>query len=378
MTNLSDYNVSSDPLTNLDALESEWIDLQGRADCSYFQSWGWVGTWLKQIAIDLHPRVITVRYNHAVVGLGILAPRDDKRHLIIRSHAQYLNEYPFDDRNMVIEFNGLLAERGRETAVYIETINYVFKIDKSCDELFLGAIDDRTRRALPVTLQPELTKGIRLRECEKSTTWEVDLDRFGSGIDAYLATLSRSSRARIRRSFRHYDERTQLHLHEAGNLKDAMEFFDGLKVLHTRRWQSVGQVGVFANQRWEAFHRALIRARFPHNEVQLLMVTDAIGPLGYLYNFVWRKHVYMFQSGIRIPVEKRLMPGYVLHVLAIVHNRENGMKTYDLMHGDSLYKRILCNREKHMYWMVYQRMRLKFWLEDVAVKVVSAGKRLVG
>ena len=377
MTNLSDYHVSSDPLTNVDALESEWLDLQGRAECSYFQSWGWIGTWLKQIAIDLNPRVIRVRFVDVVVGMGILVPQDSKRRLIIHSRAYYLNEYPFNDRNMVIEFNGLLAERGHETAVYIETINYVFKTDKRCDELFLGAVDDRTRQALPVSWQPELSKHVRLKECEQSPSWAVDLDRIGAGIDAYLATLSKNRRAQIRRSFRLYGERSQPGLHEAGNLEEAMEFFEGLKVLHTRRWQSVGQGGAFANQRWEAFHRALVRSRFPRNEVQLLEVKDANGPLGYLYNFVWRNHVYVLQSGFRVPGDKRLMLGYVVHVLAIEHNIKKCMKTYDLMHGDSLYKRILCNHEKRLYWMVYQRRRLKFCLEDFAVMAVRTGRRLV-
>jgi len=31
--------------------------------------------------------------------------------MVIQSHVHYLNDYPFDDRDMVIEFNGLLAER---------------------------------------------------------------------------------------------------------------------------------------------------------------------------------------------------------------------------------------------------------------------------
>jgi CelD/BcsL family acetyltransferase involved in cellulose biosynthesis len=377
MVNYSDYVVSSDPVTELADLESEWLDLQERADCSYFQSWGWIGTWLKQIAIDLRPRVIRIRHGGLLVGMGILVPAKIKRHLIIYSYAHYLNEYPFNDRNMVVEFNGLLADRGHETAVYTETINYVFKTDKNCDELFLGAINDRTRCALPVLRSPELLKDMRLKECDKSNAWAVNLDQFGPDIEAYMATLGKNRRAQLRRSFRYYDEHGQLSMHEAGNLMQAMEYFEGLKVLHTRRWQSVGQKGVFANLRWEAFHRALVRSRFPHNEVQLLMVTDANGPLGYLYNFIWRKHVYVLQSGFRTPAEKYLLPGYVVHVLAIVHNRKNSMKTYDLMHGDSLYKRLLCNHEEQLYWMVYQRGRLKFRLEDVAVKMVRSGKNLV-
>jgi hypothetical protein len=48
------------------------------------------------------------------------------------------------------------------------------------------------------------------------------------------------------------------------------------------------------------------------------------------------------------------------------------MSVYDLMHGDSLYKQILCNREGKLQWVVVQRKRLKFCLEDLVVKVVRA------
>lgn len=40
------------------------------------------------------------------------------------------------------------------------------------------------------------------------------------------------------------------------------------------------------------------------------------------------------------------------------------MKIYDLMHGDELYKRILCNKMQFMYWSVIQKKRFKFLVED--------------
>ena len=66
------------------------------------------------------------------------------------------------------------------------------------------------------------------------------------------------------------------------------------------------------------------------------------------------------------------MPGYIVHAMAIVHNRDKGMSVYDLMHGDSLYKQVLCDRQERLRWVVVQRKRLKFSVEDLAVKVVRA------
>ena len=60
------------------------------------------------------------------------------------------------------------------------------------------------------------------------------------------------------------------------------------------------------------------------------------------------------------------MPGYVTHALAIDYNKSKGMQVYDLLHGDSLYKKLLCNQEQELYWLVIQRKRIRFLLEDIA------------
>jgi CelD/BcsL family acetyltransferase involved in cellulose biosynthesis len=97
-------------------------------------------------------------------------------------------------------------------------------------------------------------------------------------------------------------------------------------------------------------------------------VGNADGAVGYLYNLVWRKRVYVLQTGFRTYSDKRLMPGYAVHVLAIVYNRQRGMEVYDLMHGDSLYKRLLCNRNELLRWVVIRRKR---WIAELEARVLE-------
>jgi len=141
-------------------------------------------------------------------------------------------------------------------------------------------------------------------------------------------------------------------------------------VLHTDYWRSKGKGGSFANPLWEKFHRTLINRRFDAGEIQLLKVSSHYGEIAYLYNIVLHKHVYVIQSGFSRSQDKRLMPGYVAHALAIVYNRSKGMLIYDLMHGEALYKRILCNRSRKLLWFVIQRKRLKFSIENFTVGMV--------
>jgi CelD/BcsL family acetyltransferase involved in cellulose biosynthesis len=274
---------------------------------------------------------------------------------------------------MIIEYNGLLVARNHEQAVYSKAVNHLFQTNRHCDEIFFSAMDGR----VDLHCVPPCEVKFVHRVIEESASQMVELDRFGQGVESYLATLSKNRRAQIRRSLRLYQELAPLKLREAGSIEEALLFFDGLKTLHTERWRSKGRGGSFANSRWEAFHRFLVRSRFPEREIGLLEISDTHGPVGYLYNILWQDRVYVLQTGFRMQSDRRFMPGYVVHAIAIAHYKKMGMKIYDLMHGDSLYKRILCNRKETLRWVVMQRPRLKFDFENFVLKLFRISRDLM-
>jgi len=371
---LSAYRTESCVLKHPEELRQAWLDLQERADCSYFMSWGWIGNWLQQIAIALNPVVVRVWYGEQLVGLAVFVPRDIKRRVIFHASALFLNEYPFDHKNMVTEYNSLLAARGHEPAVYTETVRHLLQKYKQRDEFHFSAIAEGPD--LDNLAQAAGTQA-RFLVNEESTAWQVDLDALEPGISAFIATLSKNRRTQLRRSLRLYEELGPISLVEAQNEEQALNFFEGLKVLHTQRRRSKGEGGAFANPRWERFHRSLIQNRFSAGEIQMIKVSNSVMTIGYLYNFVWRKQVCVLQTGFVLAADRRDLPGYVVHVLAINHNRDKGMSVYDLMHGDSLYKRILCGRSRKLFWIVLQRCRYKFSLERLAVGVVRCYRQVM-
>jgi CelD/BcsL family acetyltransferase involved in cellulose biosynthesis len=369
---LTAYRVESFVIDHADTIKAHWLDLQERADCSYFQSWGWIGTWLEQVAIGLQPVVIKVWANDNLVGIGLFVLADIRRRFIIHSKAMFLNEYLLDGKNMVIEYNGLLSERGHEEAVNTETVMYLLKEFKGQDEFYFNAIDEAYKNYL----MSKPIKGADISINDESPSWALMLDTVSEGVDGYLDSLSKNRRAQIRRCLRLYEERGSLQIEEAGSMTQAMDFFDRLKILHTARWQSSGKEGSFSNHLWEDFHRSLISSRFNAGEIQLLRAHNGHEDIGYLYNFIWRKHVYVLQTGFSISKDKRLMPGYVVHVLAVAYNKQKGMIMYDLMHGDSLYKRILCNQKRKLFWAVLRRRKLKFYIEKLATDMVRGCRRI--
>lgn len=354
-------------LANHQQLEQAWCDLQERANCSYFQSWGWISTWLDKVVADREPLIVEIRIDERLVGLGIFLQKDVKRHFVITSHSLFLNEYPFEDRDMAIEYNALLVECGREDEVYQAVIEHLLAECEGHEELHFGAVTESAAGSLEKTAAGRWNCSI----LDKSVAWIADLSGMDAEMDSYLATLSSNSRSQIRRAIRLYEKQAPLDVSSARDAREALEYFDRLKALHVAAWGGRGfGNGAFANPRWEKFHRTLIRSRFESGEVQLLRVAHGGKDLAYIYNHLWRGRVYMQQTGIEVVDDNRLKPGYVAHALAILYNLGREMRLYDFMHGDARYKRTLSNRKQRLYWIVLQQRKLKFRVEDLLVAAV--------
>ena len=363
------FNIQYQLLTQTEEIQHHWLDLQRRADCSFFQSWSWIHNWLDHVVADRQVWLLQVRSGKEMVGLGLFVPAEIRRRLLVRSKALFLNEYPFADRNMVIESNGILVARGVEQAVHQAVVDYLVHRQPLFDEFHFGGLESGTGFSCP-----ELKKNlpVRFEVLEESVCWQAELSCSHRNVDQFLASLGKKRRGQIRRSLRLYRSQGSLLLEQAETVTDALEYFRGLESLHTRRWQKKGKPGVFANPVWKKFHTDLISRCFEQGEIQLIRVSCGGRAIGYLYNFVWRKKVLVLQTGFVTERDGRLMPGYITHMYAMVHNYHQGMKEYDFLHGDDLYKRLLSSRQYSLSWVVFQRPRLKFRFENRLLSVVRA------
>ena len=275
------FNIHYQLLTQTEEIQCHWQDLQARAECSYFQSWGWIQSWLNYIVDDRQVWVLQVWSEDELLGLGLFVPADIRRRLVIRSKALFLNEYPFAGKNMVIEYNGILAARGFEQVVHREVVNYLVREQQLYDEFHFGGL---TNEAVFSQLARTIKPVIKCETLEESVSWQVEFDHSHRNIQQMLASLSKNRRGQIRRSMRLYEEQGPLKLEEAETLADAMDYFNELGTLHTQRWQTKGKPGVFKNPAWKRFHTHLIASRFNEGEIQLIKVSCGGRAIGYLYN----------------------------------------------------------------------------------------------
>lgn len=355
----------------IDAVGRMWSVLEPSCVVSFFQSWGWVGTWLHSMPATVRVRLIVAELANEVVGLGILVPQKLRRHVAFTSRALFLNEAGQAKYDFIVEHNGFLLKSGIEAEVLEACMRYLVSDQLDWDELFVSGI----RADSPLFNRPFLDQlGLGQRVLRISVSPYVDLEELRLSRLDYLSTVSSNRRAQIRRSVRKYERRGPVELRVAATPDEAHQVFDRLKELHQAHWTAKGQCGSFALETWERFHRALIDTRFPYGEIQMAQISAGGETIGCLYNIVKNGWVYVQQTGFRYETDRDFRPGYVSHYLAIEYNMKRGEKAYDFLAGESQYKTSLSNKDHQLMWVVLQRKRTKFMVENFFRTIKRIGK----
>ena len=356
--------ISLAPPSDLASLETVWHDLEDRSDCSFFQSWNWVGTWLHVLPAQNRPEILTAVRDGRVVGLCALARNTMRRHGVLTSHGLYLTETgdpQFDA--LTVEYNGILADRAVADDTTQAIVLHLVREMPGWDEFYLSGVPaDRGEAGLARIAQ---AAGLSVHRVDRKDCNYVDLARLnGEGV-SYLDGLGKNTRYQIRRSLRRYGERGEIELSCAGDADQARLYLDKMKALHQAYWTSRGHPGAFANPFFETFHEELIRRCTASGETQLIRVAAGGKTIGVLYNFVWRDHVYNYQSGFTYEDDNAIKPGLTSHYLAIEHYLADGAAKYDFLAGTSRYKSSLGTDVVPLDWVTARRTRLRYMIEDV-------------
>lgn len=361
----TELDVSLEAVARPEDIGPAWRDLEARADCSFFQSWAWIGCWLDRLPQRFAPRALVVRDGARIVGLGMIVRHRYSRHGFVRPTGLFLNatgDAYYD--NLTLEYNGLLVDRDAAGPVERAALAWLASHDsgsnEAWDEITLGGLDETVGGQYEAIAADA---GLDVWVHDRKRCDFVDLDAVRRSGGDYLAGLSRNTRYQLRRAIKLYGGDGALSLDAATSAGEALDFYAGLEVLHQAYWTGRGQPGSFANGFFRDFHRNLIERCFASGEVQLLRAAAGGEPFGYLYNFVAGGRVYAYQSGFSYGADPKLKPGLVSHYLAIGHSLAAGARVYDFMAGESRYKASLGTDYTEMTWLVLQRPRLVFRIE---------------
>jgi CelD/BcsL family acetyltransferase involved in cellulose biosynthesis len=349
-----------EPLGDLDRLGAAWRALEPRSDPSFFQSWGWIGCWLRHLPPERRALVASAWIGDVVVGLGVFVPCRERRHRILPARTLRLHESgePALD-SLFVEHNGLLADRAHAPAVWMAILGLLTRRG-AWDRVLLAGLP---APAVERCLEAARAHGRRAVVQHGRRSAHLDLMALRRSGRALADALSRNTRHQLARARRLYEAIGPVTLRSAASAGEALAMLDRLKGLHQASWRRRGQPGCFANPAFETFHRDLIRARFASGEIQLLAAAAGARPIGYLYNFAHGDRVYAYQSGFDDVADGRLKPGLVTHALAIEQATRAGFAAYDFMAGENRLKASFASDWSEMLWLGVGGSSAVSWLD---------------
>jgi CelD/BcsL family acetyltransferase involved in cellulose biosynthesis len=339
-----------EPFLSTGPLPEWWAPLfEASGSDSVFLSPAWMATWVAVYGADFTGSWVCWEQDGRVVAGCLLVER------VIRIkgvpfRSQFLNatgkaEVP----TPLAEFNDVLHLPGHGDAVAVDFAHLLQ--ERSWGRLLLSGheADSVVGRAL------EAVGGTQTEQrCQPSPF--VDLRVLGD--KPFESTVTGKSGTHLRRNRRDYEAQLgEVGVRRAESIDEALRFFDELRVLHLARWTDLDRSTSLAADAVVDFHRRVIRALFDGGGIDLLRVGNAERPVGFLYNFVVRGKVSMFQSGFDYEPSSKRSPGLLTHALAIEHYRQRGLREYDFLSGDAQYKRTLCNGVRELMWTTIYRDR---------------------
>lgn len=349
--------VSQHAVTDLRLLQAEWEDLESRSAPTVFLSWQWLGHWLDVYQPDV--RVLKVTENGRLIGLGMIVVSSERRHGLLRSRCLRLHQTGSRVLDQIwIEYNGFLAEHGRDRDVSAACLNYLVAQKEEWDEFVVGAID-----ADEADFYAEAT-GLFKHVRWEAPCYGVDLDQLRRNGKHYLDTLSRNTRYQINRAHRLYEERGPVALVRPDSVEEALAVFDSIGPRHLERWGSGPDQSGYANPDFVRFHRSLIRSQWPEGGVDLVSLRAGDDVIASFYNLLHNQVVYFYLGGMMTETDNKLKPGLLGHSLCIEDYRQHGFHYYDFMGGEERYKSNLGERHRHLVQVALQRPRFKLKLEQ--------------
>ncbi len=354
------------PVDRYHDLGVRWRVLEAQSAGSPFTAWPWVSTWLDHLPKTRQPCVFQAEDDGGVFALGLLvdAPeRGMRRFLGQRAlHLQETGDREID--NLTIDYGGLLARPGTEERAYAALFGILAPALARQRYLRISASlhAPHVLAALPSTASAF--------RAHSSPSYAVDLEQVAAAGGDYLATVGSSTRYGLRRTRRAYEALGKISVETAGSAEQALDFLAELSVLHDAYWQRKGVRGSFGSPFFAAFHRDLIRRHHADGLTQLLRVTAGTTLVGYLYNLVWRKNVYFYNSGLNYGAldPRHDRPGYLAHLVAIESYLSQGMKAYDFLAGEARYKRALSTHSRVMEWIIVKPHGWRLSLDRVLTR----------
>jgi hypothetical protein len=333
-----------------------WCALEAKLDVSFFNSWGWVSTWLTCLPNNLNVELIVNIEDNEPTCCFFMGITNEKLNKFKKKRA-FLNATGFEKYDdLVIEYNAVLCEKNDTN----RHLMFAFKALNDIEEFrFSHSVNIHIDSSAPfiqrITNTPSYWVNLK----------EIDREK------GYLSYLSKNKRNQIKRSLKEYKALGDVQVEFACDVSQAKQYFSALESLHQAEWIKRGKPGAFAEPFFKEFHNLLIDTRFELGEIQLVRIFTEEEDIGYLYNFIFNNEVLFYQCGFNYKESNKFRPGIVSHHLTIEACIKQNYSKYNFLAGTTQYKQSLSTHSDTLKTIILPRKTIKSRLENLLKQLTN-------
>lgn len=190
-----------------------------------------------------------------------------------------------------------------------------------------------------------------------------------SNWELFLQELSANARKDIRRQLRLFDESKDIRYSTVQNKNEVIPAMEKLFRLHTKRWTSSGEEGVFQRKRFNQFHQKISEIFFEKGWLLLSSLSNTHRNIAAHYDYRFSNKIYAYQSGFD-PQWENFSAGTVSLALVIRQAISQGIKEFDFLRGDAPYKYKWTNKKR-------ANLQLRIWNKNFKSNFCKNGLSLI-
>ena len=302
---------------------SSWNQLSGN---NPFQSWEWSFHWYA--AVEYWAKLQVVYDEDASGAWTGLAPLVG---CTTQLGAQKL--YTMGSGSTCTDYTRLVTKQGQQQEFTKKLVNWMKdQLEFGVSEVveFDGVeLETDTTKHLVASMQQQ---GYQASVIPVESCWKLDLNR---SWELQNQTFSKKLRRKTKKAMKRLtDSSTTVELASESGFDS---IWDQFVVLHQSRRNMLGQVGCFADQRFEQFLKNASESLIKRGLCELISISHQGAPIAAALLFHDQQNVFMYQSGFD-PEYRSLEPGYMLIVAAMQWAIDRQFKTFDFLRGDEPYK----------------------------------------
>jgi CelD/BcsL family acetyltransferase involved in cellulose biosynthesis len=313
-----------------DAMEQEWNELVSNADVSIYQTFEWLRTCWTYFGKGHELHILVFRSDVRLIGIApMFLNRIKLGGAKLATRLQFIGCPISDYLDLII-----LPEY---TQVVIDAFARYLQSSSNLWNVF--DLEDVSERSITFHLLPLMMKkyGIRVHlyqgnvcpERQLPSTWEQFVQSVGPNLRNNLKRKSK----RLNENFRVEVEAIQ---NPADDITAGIEAFSKL---HGERWTSLGYPSAFDDAHHRAFHTEFAKKFAARDWLRLFFLKVDNQRVAVIFNFHYKKRIYMYQSNASGPEEiMKCSPGMLIKGIAIERGIAEGMDVFDFLRGDEPYK----------------------------------------